>query len=57
MTSSKQTPESASLTELTAYWRMPSERATRDLALKLGVRKIAGRYPMLASMQTERLSQ
>ncbi len=56
MTSSKQTPGSASLTELTAYWRMPSERATRDLALKLGVRRIAGQYPWLSIWASEYLA-
>ncbi len=56
MTSSKRTPGSASLEELRAYWRMPSDRATRELAAKLGVRKINGRYPWLSIWASEYLA-
>lgn len=56
MTSSKRTPGSASLKELQAYWRMPSTRAARDLAVKFGVRKIAGQYPWLSIWASEYLA-
>jgi hypothetical protein len=56
MTNSEPTPGSASLEELKAYWRMPSKRAARDLAVKLGVRRIAGEYPWLSIWACEHLA-
>ncbi len=37
-------PGSASTEELFKYWRMPSKRAARELARKVGVRHVGGRY-------------
>lgn len=44
MTRSEPMRGSANLEELTAYWRMPSKWAARDLFAKLGVRSLAGKY-------------
>jgi hypothetical protein len=45
MTTKQQGPGSATLEELRNYWRMPSLRATRELANRLGARRIGERYP------------
>ena len=37
-------PGSASAEELATYWRLPSARAARELARKIGVRNVGGRY-------------
>ncbi|MFB9148963.1 hypothetical protein [Roseovarius ramblicola] len=56
MTAQVTDPGSATLEELTAYWRMPSKRATRELARKLGLRRVRGNYPWFAIWQIERLA-
>ena len=56
MTTDQQGPGSASLEELRIYWRMPSRRATRELATRLGVRRIRGRYPWFAIWAAEGLA-
>ena len=45
MTTKQQGPGSATLEELRNYWRMPSLRATRELANRLGARRIGEHYP------------
>lgn len=56
MTAPAQDPGYATLTELTAYWRMPSERAARELARTLALRRVRGKYPWFAIWQVERLA-
>lgn len=56
MTAPDQDPGYATLKELTDYWRMPSERATRELARTLGLRRVRGRYPWFAIWQVEGLA-
>ena len=55
MTAPAQDPGYATLKELMAYWRMPSERAARELARALGLRRVRGKYPWFAIWQAERL--
>lgn len=47
---------SATPEDLAEYWRMPSVRAARELARKLGVRRVRGRYPWFAIWQVEGLA-
>jgi hypothetical protein len=49
-------PGYATLDELCTYWRMPSERATRELARALGLRRVRGSYPWFAIWQAEGLA-
>ncbi len=42
MTAPAQDPGYATLGELTAYWRTPSVRATRELARTVGLRQVRG---------------
>lgn len=56
MNASAQDPGHATLEELTSYWRMPSERATLELARALGLRPVLEKYPWLAIWQAERLA-
>ncbi len=49
-------PGDATTSELRAYWRMRSDRAARELALKLGVRRVRGAYPWFAIWSGERLA-
>ena len=56
MITERQTPGAATLDELRIYWRMPSQRATRELANRLGLRRIAGRYPWFAIWAAEGLA-
>lgn len=44
MKTNSKDPGSASAEELAMYWRLPSARAARELARKIGVRNIGGRY-------------
>ena len=46
----------ATLEELRTYWRMPSLRATRELAKALGVIKLDNRYPWLSIWAAEGLA-
>lgn len=56
MTAQDKDPGSATLKELTAYWRMPSERAARELARALSVRRVRGKYPWFAIWRLEGLA-
>ncbi len=56
MTTEDQTPGFASLEDLRVYWRMPSLRVTRELASRLGLRRVGGRYPWFAIWAVERLA-
>lgn len=56
MTSTETGPGSATLDQLQIYWRMPSGRATRELARSLGVRRVAGAYPWFAIWAAEGLA-
>jgi hypothetical protein len=56
MTTEQQDPGSATLEELRDYWRMPSLRATRELANRLGLRRVGKRYPWLAIWAVEGLA-
>ncbi|MBN9675963.1 hypothetical protein [Salipiger bermudensis] len=49
-------PGSASAEELAKYWRLPSARAARELARKVGIRHVGGRYPWHAIWQAEGLA-
>ncbi len=49
-------PGSASLEELQTYWRMPSVRATWELARQRGVRRVGRAYPWLAIWAAEHLA-
>ncbi len=44
MKTNSKDPGSASAEEFAAYWRLPSARAARELARKIGVRNVSGRY-------------
>lgn len=57
MTTDQKDPGSATLEELRIYWRMPSLRATRELANRHGVRRIGERYPWYAIWAAEGLAQ
>jgi hypothetical protein len=56
MTTEQHGPGSASIEELRVYWRMPSRRATRELANRLCLRRIGGRYPWFAIWAAEGLA-
>lgn len=56
MTTDQQDPASATLEELRIYWRMPSLRATRELANRHGVRRVGERYPWYAIWAAEGLA-
>jgi hypothetical protein len=49
-------PGSASVEELQIYWRMPSVRATRELAKQLQVRRIRRAYPWISIWKAEGLA-
>jgi len=49
-------PGSASAEELAKYWRLPSARAARELARKVGIRHFGGRYPWHSIWQAEGLA-
>src|SRR6056297_4161925 len=49
-------PGHATLEELRVYWRMPSLRATRELARALGIVKVGDRYPWLSIWAAEGLA-
>src|SRR6056297_3892078 len=56
MTTKKQGPGYATVEELRVYWRMPSHRATRELANRLGLRRVGERYPWFAIWAVEGLA-
>ncbi|MCR8827473.1 hypothetical protein [Pseudosulfitobacter koreensis] len=49
-------PGSASAEELAKYWRLPSARAARELARKVGVRHFGGRYAWYSIWASEGLA-
>jgi len=49
-------PGSASAEEVAKYWRLPSARAARELARKVGVRHIGGRYAWYSIWAVEGLA-
>ncbi len=49
-------PGSASAEELAKYWRLPPAKAARELARKVGIRHVGGRYPWHAIWQAEGLA-
>jgi hypothetical protein len=57
MTAEHQSPGFATLEDLRVYWRKPSLRATRELANRLGLRRVKGRYPWHAIWAVEGLAQ
>ena len=56
MTATVQSPGSATEDELRDDWRMPSLRATRELARKLGVRRVKRQYPWYVIWAAEGLA-
>ena len=56
MTAQDKEPGAATLEELTAYWRMPSLRSARELAQRLGLRCVRGKYPWFAIWRLEGLA-
>lgn len=52
----KDDPGSATTKELAEYWRMPSGRAARELALALGLRRIEGKFPWYSVWAIEGLA-
>lgn len=56
MITERKDPGHATLEELRIYWRMPSLRATRELANRLGLRRVGKRYPWLAIWAVEGLA-
>lgn len=55
--SSTADPGNASVEQLQQYWRLSSPRAARELARKLGVRRIKGKFPWFAIWAAEGLAK
>jgi len=48
-------PGHASIAELRDYWRLPSTRAARDRARRLGLTRVGKGYPWLSIWRAEGL--
>mgnify|MGYP003666533324 FL=1 len=56
MKTNSRDPGSASAEEMAKYWRLPSARAARELARKVGVRHVSGRYAWYSVWAAEGLA-